>query len=262
MGRVDRVERSTGIVWWRVLGPLQVRTGEAWAGVRAPKWRTLAAALLAEPGEVVSTERLIGELWGDEPPSSARQLVSGYVLQLRRLIGDPGGQVLVTEPPGYRLAIARDEVDAGRFEELAARGRRALADDHAGLAAGLSAEALITRSLWVMCIGKWGVWTRAVLPIDDSLGMPEEETITGLCDLVASLIRPPRCHDNEKAMIALRRPGPAEISEADVHIFRLILQAADGRETAPWTFHVVGPEGIRQVTENETSQDTNTVMAR
>jgi hypothetical protein len=121
---------------------------------------------------------------------------------------------------------------------------------------------MITRSLWVMYIGKWGVWTRAVLPIDDSLGMPEEETITGLCDLVASLIRPPRCHDNEKAMIALRRPGPAEISEADVHIFRLILQAADGRETAPWTFHVVGPEGIRQVTENETSQDTNTVMAR
>jgi DNA-binding SARP family transcriptional activator/Tfp pilus assembly protein PilF len=145
MGRVDRVERSDGIIWWRVLGPLQVRTGEAWAGVSAPKWRAVAAALLAEPGEVVSTGRLIGELWGDDPPHSARQLVSGYVLRLRRLIGDPIGRVLVTESPGYRLAIARAEVDAGRFEELAARGRRALADDHAGLAASLSAEAL---SLW------------------------------------------------------------------------------------------------------------------
>jgi DNA-binding SARP family transcriptional activator/tetratricopeptide (TPR) repeat protein len=142
---VYRVERSDGIIWWCVLGPLQVRTGETWAGVSAPKWRTLAAALLAEPGEVVSTGRLIGELWGDDPPHSARQLVSGYVLRLRRLIGDPMGRVLVTEPPGYRLAIARAEVDAGRFEELAARGRRALADDHAGLAARLTAEAL---GLW------------------------------------------------------------------------------------------------------------------
>jgi DNA-binding SARP family transcriptional activator/Tfp pilus assembly protein PilF len=142
---VDRVDRSDGIAWWRVLGPLQVRTGEAWAGVSPPKWRTLAAALLAEPDGVVSTERLIGELWGDDPPHSARQLVSGYVLQLRRLIGDPGGRVLVTQSPGYRLAIGRAEVDAGRFEELAAEGRRALADDHAGLAAELCAEAL---GLW------------------------------------------------------------------------------------------------------------------
>jgi len=33
-------------------------------------------------------------------------------------------------------------------------------------------------------------------------------------------------------------------------------QAAIGRETAPWTFHVVGPDGIREVTEHEASQDT------
>ena len=139
------MDRSDGNVWWRVLGPLQVRTGGAWAGMSAPKWRALAAALLADPGEVVSTGRLIGELWGDNPPHSARQLVSGYVLRLRRLIGDPEGRVLVTQSPGYRLAIARAEVDAGRFEELATEGRRALAGDHPGLAAGLCAQAL---GLW------------------------------------------------------------------------------------------------------------------
>jgi hypothetical protein len=53
-------------------------------------------------------------------------------------------------------------------------------------------------------------------------------------------MRPSVCHDDEKAMIVLRRPGPAEISEADAYIFRLVRQAAIGRETAPWTFHVVG----------------------
>jgi hypothetical protein len=115
--------------------------------------------------------------------------------------------------------------------------------------------ALISRSLWVVFIGEWGVWTRSVTPIDDRLDMPDEEQITGLCDLIGSLIRPPLCQAGEKAMIVLRRPGPAEISEADAYIFRLVLQAAVGRETAPWTFHVVGPDGIREVTEHQALPD-------
>ena len=116
--------------------------------------------------------------------------------------------------------------------------------------------ALISRSLWVIFIGEWGVWTHAVLPVDDRLDMPDRKSITGLCDLVGSLMRPSVCHDDEKAMIVLRRPGPAEISEADAYIFRLVRQAAIGRETAPWTFHVVGPDGIREVPEHEGPQDT------
>jgi hypothetical protein len=98
-----------------------------------------------------------------------------------------------------------------------------------------------------------GVWIHATLPVDDRLDMPEKENITGLCDLIGSLISPPRCHDDEKAMIVLRRPGPPGISEADAHIFRLVRQAAACRETAPWAFHVVGPDGIREVTEHEAS---------
>jgi hypothetical protein len=115
--------------------------------------------------------------------------------------------------------------------------------------------ALISRSLWVIFIGEWGVWTHATLPIDDRLDMPDQENITGLCDLVGSLIRPSLCHDDEKAMIVLRRPGPAEISEADAYIFSLVRQAAVGRKTAPWTFHVVGPDGTREVTEPEVPQE-------
>ena len=82
-----------------------------------------------------------------------------------------------------------------------------------------SSGALISRSLWVIFIGEWGAWTHAILPVDDSLDMPDKENIAGLCDLVGSLIRPPRCHDDERAMIVLRRPGSPEISEADAHIF-------------------------------------------
>jgi hypothetical protein len=115
--------------------------------------------------------------------------------------------------------------------------------------------ALISRMLWVIFIGEWGVWTHAVLPVDDRLDMPDKEGITGLCDLVGSLMSPPLCHDDEKAMIVLRRPGTADISEADAYIFRLVCQATIGRETGPWTFHVVGPDGIREVTERQASPE-------
>jgi hypothetical protein len=53
----------------------------------------------------------------------------------------------------------------------------------------------ITRSLWVMFIGEWGVWTHAVLPVDNRLDMPDTKNITWLCDFTGSLIRPPLCHE-------------------------------------------------------------------
>jgi hypothetical protein len=57
-------------VRWRLLGPVQVRTEGGWTGVGAGKLRGLLAVLLTEPGRVVSTERLIGELWaGTDPPA-------------------------------------------------------------------------------------------------------------------------------------------------------------------------------------------------
>ena len=130
---------------WRVLGPLEVQAGRGWTGVAAPKWRALLAALVTSPGRVVSTEGLVDELWGDHPPSAARKLVSGYVLRLRRLIGDPGGRILVTQAPGYLLAVNTADVDACRFEDLLTEGRRMLRDGTAAAAAEVLVEAL---ALW------------------------------------------------------------------------------------------------------------------
>ena len=42
-----------------------------------------------------------------------------------------------------------------------------------------------------------------------------------------------------------------KISQADGYIFRPVRQAAVGRETAPWAFYLVGPDGIREVTDDE-----------
>jgi DNA-binding SARP family transcriptional activator len=127
---------------FRILGPLEVRSGEAWRGIGAPKWRALLAILLLNHGQVVSTERLIDELWGDEPPGKPANLVATYVHRLRALIGDTGGRVLVTRAPGYRVVVGPDELDATRFARLVSAGRLALADREAARAVELLTEAL------------------------------------------------------------------------------------------------------------------------
>jgi DNA-binding SARP family transcriptional activator/Flp pilus assembly protein TadD len=130
---------------FRILGPVEVRAGHGWTGIGAPKWRALLATLLLNPGQPVSTDRLIAELWGDQPPDRALNLVSVYVLRLRRLLGDPGGRVLTTRAPGYQLLLGPGDVDAGRFEALASQGRQALTAGNFRRAAELLGEAL---ALW------------------------------------------------------------------------------------------------------------------
>ena len=130
---------------FRILGPLEVWTGQAWHSISAPKWRSLLAALLLNPGQAVSAERLIAELWGEDPPDSAPNLLSVYVLRLRRRLGDAEGRVLATRAPGYQLQIGPDDLDARSFEELVSQGRQALGARDPRRAAMVLAEAL---ALW------------------------------------------------------------------------------------------------------------------
>lgn len=113
---------------FRVLGRVEHLAGgigddAEWRRVDAAKWRTLLAVLLVEPDRMVSSDRIAAELWGDRPPKTVDNQIYGYVARLRRLLG---ADLLVTQSPGYRLAVRADDTDAGRFAELAARGRAAL----------------------------------------------------------------------------------------------------------------------------------------
>lgn len=103
-----------------------------------------------------------------------------------------------------------------------------------------------SRSLWVVFLGEEGVWTHAVLPVDSRLDKPDHEHITRLAKIVAIGLTFPLSYAREEALVVLRRPAPAVISEADACIFRLICEAATARETAPWRFYVTGPEGERE----------------
>jgi DNA-binding SARP family transcriptional activator/tetratricopeptide (TPR) repeat protein len=131
---------------FRILGHLEVLTPEGWTAISAPKWRSLLACLLVRPGQLVPTETLIFELWGDNPPPTANNLVSIYVHRLRKeVMGDADGQLLVRRAPGYLLRVAPGDLDSQVFESLVAEGRTALAAAEPDRAAAVLAEAL---GLW------------------------------------------------------------------------------------------------------------------
>jgi DNA-binding SARP family transcriptional activator/Tfp pilus assembly protein PilF len=130
---------------FRVLGPLEVLSTEGWAAIGAPKWRSLLACLLVQPGQLVPTDVLIDEIWGESPPNTANNLVSIYVHRLRKVIGDADGRVLVYRAPGYLLRIAPGDLDMQEFESRVTEGRRALGDGDPKKAAVLLRDAL---GLW------------------------------------------------------------------------------------------------------------------
>ncbi len=130
---------------FRLLGPLEVLVGDDWRAIGAPKWRSVLAALLIHPGQIVSADTLISEVWGDDPPARAANLISIYVLRLRRLMADADNLVLVTRAPGYQLRVTAQDTDALLFEALVRDGRRAYGAGDPQAAARLLTEAL---GLW------------------------------------------------------------------------------------------------------------------
>src|ERR1700684_1274931 len=130
---------------FRLLGPLEVRVGDDWKGIGAPKWRSVLAALLINAGQIVSAETLIDEVWGDDRPAKAVNLISIYVLRLRRLLGDADSSLLVTRAPGYQLRVAATDIDALRFEAMVRDGRRVFGSGDPQGAARQLTEAL---ALW------------------------------------------------------------------------------------------------------------------
>ncbi|MFE1441881.1 BTAD domain-containing putative transcriptional regulator [Streptomyces sp. NPDC058739] len=116
---------------YRILGPLGLWRDDEEVDVMPAKWRMLLAVLLCEAGQVVSTDRLVEELWGAGPPQSVQKLLQGYVSRLRRALGDEAGELLVTHvhgyrAHGYRLVVAPGEVDAHRFVDLVRQAGRDL----------------------------------------------------------------------------------------------------------------------------------------
>jgi DNA-binding SARP family transcriptional activator len=77
------------------------------------------AALVVRFGEAVPPDRLAEALWVGVPPRTWPKVVQGCVLRLRRTLG---ASAIETTEAGYRLTLARVDVDTQQFEDLIERG--------------------------------------------------------------------------------------------------------------------------------------------
>ena len=138
------------MVQFRLLGPLEAQDGERRVELGRPKQRVLLAVLLVHANQVVSLDRLVEELWGEQPPPQAAASLQTYVSNLRRALEPgrrpgPASRVLVSQPPGYRLVVGAGDLDAARFAALAEEGHRLLEASRPAAAAGVLREGL---GLW------------------------------------------------------------------------------------------------------------------
>ena len=116
-----------------VLGPLVLERDGRALPLPSGHQRSLLALLVLGAGVPVSRDRLIDELWGEHPPSSAVSAMHVHLSKLRVLLDG----LLVREPAGYALAPGDFELDVRRFDALVEQAR-----DDPGRAAALLTEAL------------------------------------------------------------------------------------------------------------------------
>jgi DNA-binding SARP family transcriptional activator/tetratricopeptide (TPR) repeat protein len=131
-----------------ILGPLEAHDeGGRKLPLGGSKQRALLGMLLLHANEVVSSDRLIEELWARAASHDAAKALQAAMSRLRKVLepgrppGEPG-RLLITRPPGYEVAVSANQLDLFRFERLVAEARET--QDPRAAARGLG-EAL---ALW------------------------------------------------------------------------------------------------------------------
>ncbi|MVU75689.1 AAA family ATPase [Nocardia sp. ET3-3] len=106
----------------RVLGPLQLSVDGRDTALGTPMQRAVLGRLIVAHGQVVSTERLIYDLWSGHPPPKAAAVLQVHIHTLRRLFEPQRARrapsrFIVSESSGYALKIPENAVDAWHFEQ-------------------------------------------------------------------------------------------------------------------------------------------------
>ena len=111
---------------YRLLGSLEALEEGRSLTLGASRQRAVLAWLLLHANEVVPVSRLIDELWREDPPETAANILQGYVSDLRKVLGR---QAIETIGHGYLIRADAFRIDLRRFEALADEGIEALDDD-------------------------------------------------------------------------------------------------------------------------------------
>ena len=134
---------------FRILGPLEVVHEDETLDLGARKQRSLLALLLISANRVVSTDRILEELWGEDAEGKENALWV-YISRLRSILEperEERGEstVLITQDHGYVLKADPESIDARVFEKMAVEGAAQVRDDPNAAAVTLEAALALWR---------------------------------------------------------------------------------------------------------------------
>jgi DNA-binding SARP family transcriptional activator len=102
---------------FRLLGAFEVWDNNQPVEIAGAKRRALLALLVLRANEVVRSEPLVDELWGERPPRNAGAALHNHVSRLRKALG---ADTIVSREWGYVLRAPPAEIDLRNFEGLVA----------------------------------------------------------------------------------------------------------------------------------------------
>jgi predicted ATPase/DNA-binding SARP family transcriptional activator len=129
MAAVSGMADSSRQLRIELLGPVEAWVGDQRVGLGGQRPRALFAFLALMSGRVVTSEDLIDELWGEQPPARARDSLQMHVSRLRKaltLVGAEGGG-LISQAGGYVLDVRPGQRDVDRWQQTLGQARRARA---------------------------------------------------------------------------------------------------------------------------------------
>jgi DNA-binding SARP family transcriptional activator len=226
----------------RILGPFQLAEGGRLITIGGLRQRAVLASLVLHANEVVPSEQLLVNLWGEDSPPSAANALQAAISRVRRAL--PPGR-LITKAPGYLLRIFTDELDASQFEQLVSEGRIALEAGGALQAARTLNQAL---SLWqgpALADFRYEPFAQAEIARLEELHLAcleeriEADLALGSASVVIAELRqlvsehPVRERIRGQLMLALYRDGRQTEALEVYREFRSVLQEELGLDTTP-----------------------------
>jgi DNA-binding SARP family transcriptional activator/tetratricopeptide (TPR) repeat protein len=128
---------------FRILGPLEITAGQRRLELHGARQQVVVAMLLLGANRVVTMDRLLEAIYGEDPPPTARSQVQIGISSIRRVLASYDRETIIdTHPSGYVLRVGSGQLDAQKFTELVAEARGARESGHLEQAVGHYRDAL------------------------------------------------------------------------------------------------------------------------
>ncbi|WP_081902626.1 AfsR/SARP family transcriptional regulator [Lentzea aerocolonigenes] len=123
MALIESRGTTGGLVQVRLLGSVDVVVGGVVRSLSGLRRKSVLAVLGLAAGEIVSVDRLIDVVWGDQAPATAANTLQSHVSQVRRVLGSR--RAIVARSPGYVLDLGAESTDLQVAQRLVRQSKQA-----------------------------------------------------------------------------------------------------------------------------------------